>query len=104
MGETVRRFLLYVARRWMCLTCSNIVLHMSSELYVVPTNIYSCHSSTVCIDATCMVSWNHSVEYEHEHSAQFVCVLRGGGGGEWSFSQTECDLDNVTSHFYLFLL
>ena len=29
------------------LTCSDIVLHVSSELYIVPTSIYSCHSSTV---------------------------------------------------------
>ena len=87
----------------MCLTCSNIVLHVSSELYIVPINIYSCHSSTVCIDATCMVSWNHSVEYVDEHSAQFVCVLRGWGSG-LCLRQIECDLDNVTSHFHLFLL
>ena len=79
MGDTVRRFLLYVARRWMCLTCSTIVLHVSSVLYIVPTNIYSCHSSTVCIDSTCMVSWNYSVEYVHGDSVQFVCVLGEGG-------------------------
>ena len=30
------------------LTCSDIVLHVSSESCLVPTNIYSCHSSTVC--------------------------------------------------------
>ena len=57
------------------LTCSDIVMHVSSELCIVPTNRYSCHSSTVCIDSTCMVSWNHSVEYVHEHSVQFVCVM-----------------------------
>ena len=50
-GDTVRR--LSLVHRWMCvkafsiLTCSDIVLHLSSELYIVPINIYSCQSSVV---------------------------------------------------------
>ena len=59
------------------LTCSDIVLHVSSELYIVPTSIYSCHSSTVhrchlhgIMEPQCRA---------HSHSVQFVCV-RGGGG------------------------
>ena len=52
------------------LTCSDIVLHVSSESCLVPTNIYSCHSSTVCrrhlhgiMESQCRV---------HVHSVQSV--------------------------------
>ena len=70
--------------QWHCFACVLWIIHM-------PTNIYSCHSSTVCKDLTCMVSWNHSVGYEHEHSVHFGCCVCVGGagvvfvsGGVWS--------------------
>ena len=53
-GGTVRLLYTLYADGCICgkealslLTCSDIVLHESSELYILPTNIYSCHSSTV---------------------------------------------------------
>ena len=65
------------------LTCSDIVLHVSSELCLVLTNMYSCHSSTVhnrhlhgTMKPQCRV---------HTHSVQFVCVrfISGRGWPGW---------------------
>ena len=50
-----------------------IVLQVSSELYIVPTNIYSCHSSTVrrrhlhCID--------HGITVKSTGTLDAVCVI-----------------------------
>ena len=62
------------------MTCNDIVLHVSSELYIAPTNIYVHTEITavLSLDATCMVSRNRSVV--HVHSIQCVCVGHGGVG------------------------
>ena len=36
-----------VCKAFSILTCSDIVFHLSAELYIVPINIYSCQSSVV---------------------------------------------------------
>ena len=89
------------------LTCSDIVLHVSSELYIVPTNIYVCTviTAVLSLDATYMVSWNHSVV--HVHSIQVVWGLGEGmvscrewGGG----CNGPCLRQNVASHFHIALI
>ena len=41
---------------------------------------YSNVTGVLSLDATCMVSWNHSVEYMYTQSR--MCVWWGGGGGD----------------------
>ena len=36
-------------------------------------------TEVLSVDATCKISCNHSVEYVHGHSIQFVCVCCGEG-------------------------
>ena len=59
----------------------DIVLHVSSESYIVPTNIYTIVTAVLSIDATCMVSWNYSIEYKYTSCS--VC--------DWG-AQAECGL------------
>ena len=47
--------------------------------YTYCPQTYTIVTAVLSIDATCMVSWDHSVEYVHGHSIQFVCVCCGEG-------------------------
>ena len=56
------------------LTCSDIVMHVSSELCLVPTT-YTVVTAVLSIVATWMVSWNNTVEYMYTQSS--LCVFGG---------------------------